>query len=151
LFVAIPAYPAFVVQGNDPTGTTSFTFKIDKHFYEQMVQQLYVGASQVVAGNAYALANSTLGGAFSPLVPATVTVDGVANSAHRVTGRSITQLTVANDSAQILPAVVTDNAPARVFAVPDNKNVYSTPVLNDAGGAASPGIIGLSGGGIGPN
>jgi hypothetical protein len=151
LFTVIPLYPAFVVQGNDPTGTTSFTFKIDKHFYEQAVQQLYVGASEVVAGNAYALANSTNGGAFSPLVPATVTVDGVANSANPITGRSINHLAVANDSAQILPAVVTDNAPARVFAVPDNKNVYTTPVLNDAGGVASAGVIGLTGGGIHPS
>jgi len=146
LLAALPAHAAFIVNGDNTAGNTTFTFKIGPTFYDVATQQFYVGAAQAVAGNSYALAYSTLGANFIPQTPATVTVNGAANSPNPVNGQQVTLLTVANDSSSLLPALVTANSPAQIAAVPDPRNTFTTPNLNDANGAVSAGIVGLTGG-----
>ncbi|MBN1549278.1 hypothetical protein JW872_01310 [Candidatus Babeliales bacterium] len=155
LLFSLSLHAAVKISGD---GTdTSFTFTIGSHAYDLVGDLFYIGAGTAVTGNTYAIAqapsktNDGDPGFFSPITPATGTVNGVNGQVNPLYAQKIPYLGLST-YRPYRPFAVTASAPRQVHfmsAISTNASeaeLLSTPIVSDAGGNETDGIVALCAG-----
>jgi hypothetical protein len=138
-----------ILIGNNGIDQT-FTFPVLAHAFEPVESQFFVGANKAIENNNFAVARATqFKGAFEPLAPATIILNGKPESINPLHGQRILHMSLLPFG---LPVVVTEERQSDVvfLTIPHTEGsraaAMSATNISDATGATTDGIVGISSG-----
>ncbi len=133
-----------LVLSDQSNQASSFNFPVSVHDFYNADGYCYVGAASAVADNTFSVSFFKRGyNTFTPLTPANTTLNNVPNQPNPLCGAQINFLSLMVD----MPALVKNGDNQRVYflrALDPSLSVVSSPIVNDAGGLPTGGIVGLA-------